>query len=941
MRIMQYIITSALLGPAVSAAITITTPETCNAPDTTALRQCLIQATTNSYVESFTIQLQAGTYSTQDDEQGTFIYTTPNKTNLIIQGVNTQDGWWDVPREVPKWKTETILSGADTDRIFELNATTTSGGSVIFKNLTLQNGFSSASGAAVTNATTDKLSLKLDSIAGHNNHSADRFAFNNVDSIQNSSFTSHQGTAAYVLNSVEHSYFENNSSNGTGALYMRNSGNTVDSSVFIGNTSTGDAGAVAYVETLTNSLFLNNSAPSGNGGAILTNANANAISVTNSEFSNNSATRGGAIYSYSTENVTAQSSSFTNNQAQQGGAIYNYAGHITSIQSLFSNNSATAEGGATYNNSRKAYFSESKLIDNHSATCGGAIYTGYIWSRRNEFKENHSAEGGALCINYGYVHHNQFLNNLADNEGRDIKFRNNSTQPSHLLNNSFIVDTQQDSLIASSLWVDQTSTLRFINNLMVSPTALAINITSTSTKHIFYNNIFLSPTPIYGAQGGYLRYNYIDSSKVSGLNAEHNVFNLDSLGFVDADAGDYHLTPDSALRDIGFALQAHCTSSRCDPTQYTSYTITENINDNNVVVYSQDFTSDVSLFDLDNHPRETDGLMDLGPYEYQPLPDTPQILSFSKTDGDYRIGQTVTFAAHVSSANSTLNSVQVVDEASQETLCSYQGDQLNTADIEAELSCKLTHYGNRTLLLQVSDAAGKQGSFGLNVQIADYTDYEKGVLAGVAQVQQDPASYDLVTTTDLQNQKQASQLLGEQQGIQYVLNNLNEYSLCYKDDCKINTSTTLMDLDGDKVADILWRNQQTGAVYAYYMNADKTIRSKIALSTVALTWIIAGTGDFDGDGDTDILWRNQTTGINYLYLMQGESFNGHHLNTVADQNWQVAAVADYNNDGQSDILWRNQKTGANAIHYLTKNLTVDMKLLNQIPTDWKVEPSVQ
>lgn len=907
MRIMQYIITSALLGPAVSAAITITTPETCNAPDTTALRQCLIQATTNSYVESFTIQLQAGTYSTQDDEQGTFIYTTPNKTNLIIQGVNTQDGWWDVPREVPKWKTETILSGADTDRIFELNATTTSGGSVIFKNLTLQNGFSSASGAAVTNATTDKLSLKLDSIAGHNNHSADRFAFNNVDSIQNSSFTSHQGTAAYVLNSVEHSYFENNSSNGTGALYMRNSGNTVDSSVFIGNTSTGDAGAVAYVETLTNSLFLNNSAPSGSGGAV-----------------------------YRPQKV--ESSTFTNNQAKQGGAIY--SSYETSImQSSFSDNSASAEGGAIYDRNNAVTLSDSQLINNESATCGGAIYTGHIVSRGNEFKGNHSKNGGALCIDSGYVHQSQFLNNLADNEGRDIKLGSSGT--SDLLNNSFIVDTQQDSLIASSLWVDNQHTLRFINNLMVSPTALAINITSTSTKHIFYNNIFLSPTPIYGAQGGYLRYNYIDSSKVSGLNAEHNVFNLDSLGFVDADAGDYHLTPDSALRDIGFALQTHCTSSRCDPTRYTSYTITEKINDNNVVVYSQYSTSDVSLFDLDNNPRETDGLMDLGPYEYQPLPDTPQILSFSKTGGDYRIGQTVTFAAHISSANSTLNSVQVVDEASEETLCSYQGDQLNTADIEAELSCKLTHYGNRTLLLQVSDAAGKQGSFGLNVQIADYTDYEKGVLAGVAQVQQDPASYDMVTTTDLQNQKQASQLLGEQQGIQYVLNNLNEYSLCYKDDCKINTSTTLMDLDGDKVADILWRNQQTGTVYAYYMNADKTIRSKIALSTVALTWIVAGTGDFDGDGDTDILWRNQTTGINYLYLMQGESFNGYHLNTVADQNWQVAAVADYNNDGQSDILWRNQKTGANAIHYLTKNLTVDMKLLNQIPTDWKVEPSVQ
>ncbi len=126
----------------------------------------------------------------------------------------------------------------------------------------------------------------------------------------------------------------------------------------------------------------------------------------------------------------------------------------------------------------------------------------------------------------------------------------------------------------------------------------------------------------------------------------------------------------------------------------------------------------------------------------------------------------------------------------------------------------------------------------------------------------------------------------------------------------IYTLKVKADLQGDGKADIVWRNNSTGALYAFNSGNSATGAS---LGTVAdLNWNIVGSGDFDGDGKADLLWRNMSTGQNTIWK-SGNSTTLQSVATEANQAWQVAGVADYNGDGKADILWRNSSTGADYV----------------------------
>jgi hypothetical protein len=117
------------------------------------------------------------------------------------------------------------------------------------------------------------------------------------------------------------------------------------------------------------------------------------------------------------------------------------------------------------------------------------------------------------------------------------------------------------------------------------------------------------------------------------------------------------------------------------------------------------------------------------------------------------------------------------------------------------------------------------------------------------------------------------------------------------------------DHDGDRLADIVWRNASTGA---NDMWRGGTVAGRVALTTVSnLDWKIVGNGDFDGDGKADLLWRNAVTGANDLWR-SASALLRQPLAGEADPAWRVAGVGDFNNDGRDDIFWRNASTGANA-----------------------------
>jgi hypothetical protein len=126
------------------------------------------------------------------------------------------------------------------------------------------------------------------------------------------------------------------------------------------------------------------------------------------------------------------------------------------------------------------------------------------------------------------------------------------------------------------------------------------------------------------------------------------------------------------------------------------------------------------------------------------------------------------------------------------------------------------------------------------------------------------------------------------------------------------------DFDRDGKADILWRNDQTGANVIWKMGANG-LDSSINLTTVSdLNWQIVGTADFNGDGKTDVLWRNKVTAeINYWQMNDLIQQSAIALPTTFDPirntNVQIAAIADFDRDGKADLLWRNKATGQNGI----------------------------
>src|SRR5947207_2151516 len=138
------------------------------------------------------------------------------------------------------------------------------------------------------------------------------------------------------------------------------------------------------------------------------------------------------------------------------------------------------------------------------------------------------------------------------------------------------------------------------------------------------------------------------------------------------------------------------------------------------------------------------------------------------------------------------------------------------------------------------------------------------------------------------------------------------------------------DFDGDGKADILWRNAVTGENYIWLMNG-LSIASSGSVNIVdpASGQQVKGIGDFDGDRKADILWRNSSTGENYIYVMNGLTIASEgYLRTVVDQAWQVKGVGDFDGDGKADILWRNTVTGEDYAYFMNGSVIASEGSLN-------------
>lgn len=233
-------------------------------------------------------------------------------------------------------------------------------------------------------------------------------------------FTSGNGGSGVTLNGLT---VTGGKSTYGGAIFANANGTfIISNSVFTGNTATtgGNAGGAVYCVkcSVNNSTFSNNSAPSGNGGALV------GASVANSIFTGNSASYGGAIYEpqVTSGGFNVTNSTFSNNSATgYGGAIYFDAGGSDFVNgTTFSGNTATSYGGAIYEFYCDVHITDTTITNNSSSNGdGGAMFIdrGSFYFTNSTASHNYSKYQGGGIYSYAppSAYNSHILNTIISN----------------------------------------------------------------------------------------------------------------------------------------------------------------------------------------------------------------------------------------------------------------------------------------------------------------------------------------------------------------------------------------------------------------------------------------------------------------------------------------------------------------------------------------------
>jgi hypothetical protein len=160
-----------------------------------------------------------------------------------------------------------------------------------------------------------------------------------------------------------------------GGMLNNSSSPNITNSTFTNNSATENGGGGMYNSssspTITNSTFANNYAEYGGG---MSNVLSSSPTITNSTFANNSADNGGGMYN-SSSSPTITNSTFANNSADyHGGGMYNISSSPTITNSTFANNNAASRGGGMSNNSSSPNITNSTFTNNNANVDGGGMF---------------------------------------------------------------------------------------------------------------------------------------------------------------------------------------------------------------------------------------------------------------------------------------------------------------------------------------------------------------------------------------------------------------------------------------------------------------------------------------------------------------------------------------------------------------------------------------
>jgi hypothetical protein len=122
-----------------------------------------------------------------------------------------------------------------------------------------------------------------------------------------------------------------------------------------------------------------------------------------------------------------------------------------------------------------------------------------------------------------------------------------------------------------------------------------------------------------------------------------------------------------------------------------------------------------------------------------------------------------------------------------------------------------------------------------------------------------------------------------------------------------------IDLDGDGIADLVWRNAATGLFTGRLLDAAGGVKAVRPLGGAGGAWEIATVGDFNGDRVSDLAWRHVASGTTVVWLVNADGSMRSSAPVGGDRAWRVEASDDYDGDGRDDLVWRDGTTGANVM----------------------------
>ena len=236
---------------------------------------------------------------------------------------------------------------------------------------------------------------------------------------------------------IECTFTQNNAQNTGGAIAAFFVSPSFLDCSFTHNTSANNGGALwataatfsPLTVVLNNSTFNENSSPL-NGGALYFENNVRSA-ISSCEFNMNSAEQGGALFSLG-DSLGVFQSNFTENIADLGGAIYTQTSFFNSVtESFFTENIAETNGGAVYLDNSVMSIIKSRFTANDADDSGGAIYANEFETViiNSIFEQNTAGTGGGFMSNNGNfcsVIHCLFWGNEASNFGPAISIFNSS-----------------------------------------------------------------------------------------------------------------------------------------------------------------------------------------------------------------------------------------------------------------------------------------------------------------------------------------------------------------------------------------------------------------------------------------------------------------------------------------------------------------------------------